>query len=66
MAMDHEKLNSDMNRPEIAQAIQKDVDDSQALNVQATPEFFVNGRPMPSFGYKQLSQLVKEAVAENY
>jgi len=66
MAMDHEKLNSDMHRPEITQAIQKDVDDSQALNVQATPEFFVNGRPMPSFGYKQLSQLVKEAVDENY
>ena len=66
MAMNHEKLDSDMHRPEIAQAIQKDVADSQTLKVQATPEFFVNGRPMPSFGYEQLSQLVKEAVTEAY
>ncbi len=66
LAMDHQKLNSDMHRPEITQAIQQDVADGQALKIRATPEFFVNGRPMPSFGYEQLSQLVKEAVAENY
>lgn len=64
--MDQEKLMVDMNRPEVAQAIQQDVEDGQALKVRATPEFFVNGRPMPSFGYEQLSQLVKEAVAEAY
>jgi len=66
LAMDHQKLNSDMHRPEITQAIQQDVADGQTLKIRATPEFFVNGRPMPSFGYEQLSQLVKEAVAENY
>jgi protein-disulfide isomerase len=64
--MDQEKLMVDMNGPEVAQAIQQDVEDGQALKVRATPEFFVNGRPMPSFGYEQLSQLVKEAVAEAY
>ena len=66
LAMDHKKLDSDMHQPQIAQAIQQDVEDGQALKVRATPEFFVNGRPMPSFGYDQLSQLVKEAVAKNY
>ena len=66
LAMDHEKLAADMNRPEIIQAIQQDVDDGRVLKVQATPEFFVNGRPMPSFGYQQLSELVREAVAEAY
>lgn len=66
LAMDHQKLNSDMNQPGIMQAIQQDVEDGQALKVKATPEFFVNGRPMPSFGYEQLRQLVKEAVAEAY
>ncbi len=64
--LDQEKLTADMNRPEIAQAIQQDVEDGQALEIRATPEFFVNGRPLPSFGYEQLSQLVKEAVAEEY
>jgi len=66
MAMDHEKLMTDMNLPDVSQAIQQDVQNGQALNVKATPEFFVNGRPLPSFGYKQLSQLVKEAVDEAY
>ena len=64
--IDQEKLAADMNRPEIAQIIQQDVQDGQALNVRATPEFFVNGRPLPSFGIAQLNQLVKEAVAEAY
>lgn len=64
--LDQEKMMTDMHRPEIAQAINQDVEDGQALKVRATPEFFVNGRPMPSFGYEQLSQLVKEAVSEEY
>ena len=66
VAMDHKKLDVDMNQPGLIQAIQQDVQDAQALSVRATPEFFVNGRPMPSFGYEQLSQLVKEAVEEAY
>jgi protein-disulfide isomerase len=64
--IDQQKLAADMNSAEIARIIQQDVQDSQALNVRATPEFFVNGRPLPSFGFDQLSQLVKEAVAETY
>jgi protein-disulfide isomerase len=64
--IDQQKLAADMNSPEIARIIQQDIQDSQTLNIRATPEFFVNGRPMPSFGYEQLSQLVKEAVAEAY
>jgi protein-disulfide isomerase len=66
LAMDHEKLMSDMNKAAVIQTIQQDVQDGQALNVKATPEFFVNGKSLPSFGYDQLSQLVKEAVSEAY
>ena len=66
LEMDQEKLTADMNSPDVTRAIQKDLQDAQALNVRATPEFFVNGRPIPSFGYEQLSQLVKEAVADAY
>ena len=64
--IDQKKLAADMNRAETNRVIQQDINDAQALNVRATPEFFVNGRPMPSFGYEQLSQLVKEAVADAY
>jgi len=64
--LDLKQFWADMKRPELVQAIQRDVQDGQTLNVRATPEFFVNGRPMPSFGYDQLSRLVKEAVADAY
>jgi len=66
LALDHKKLQIDMNQPQVTQAIAQDVKDGQALDVKATPEFFVNGQPLPSFGYEQLARLVKEAVAENY
>jgi protein-disulfide isomerase len=64
--MDQDKFTADMERPEVAQTIQQDVRDGQTLNVRATPEFFVNGRPMSSFGYEPLSKLVKAAVADAY
>jgi hypothetical protein len=32
--------------------------------VTATPEYFVNGKPMPSFGWQQLMDLVNEALEE--
>ena len=66
MALDHDKLMTDMNSPKVSSAIQQDVQDGQTLKIKATPEFFVNGQPLPSFGYKQLTQLVKEAVDEAY
>jgi len=31
-----------------------------------TPEFFVNGKPLPSFGYEQLRNLVNDALAAAY
>ena len=66
MALNHKELTVDMNGPVVTQAIQQDIKDGQALNISATPEFFVNGQPLPSFGYQQLSQLVKQAVDETY
>jgi protein-disulfide isomerase len=66
MALDHDKLLADMNQAEVSQAIEEDVQAGKTLNVRATPEFFVNGRPLPEFGYEQLVRLVKQAVQENY
>ena len=66
IAMDQTKLDSDIQSTEVATAVEQDVRDGQALGVRATPEFFVNGRPLPSFGYEQLVQLVRDEVAANY
>ena len=50
----------------VAKIVAQDIKDGQTLKVRATPEFFVNGRPLINFGYEQLIQLVDEAVNEAY
>lgn len=62
LGLDFERMRADMRAPEIARAIAQDVEDARTLKVRATPEFFVNGKPLPSFGYEQLVELVDEAL----
>lgn len=64
--IDQDRLASDMNSEKVNQVVSKDIQDGQAMGVRATPEFFVNGKPLPSWGYEQLSQLVDETVNEVY
>jgi protein-disulfide isomerase len=40
--------------------------EANALNVTQTPTFFVNGRPLPSFGLEQLQHLVKDSLQTAY
>lgn len=61
--VDMERLRADMQSPEVARAIAQDVADARTLQVRKTPEFFVNGRPLPSFGFEQLQTLVGEELA---
>jgi protein-disulfide isomerase len=64
--LDLVKIRNDMNDPEIAKLIQQDLADAKALKVRKTPGFFVNGKPLPSFGYKQLKELVESEINEYY
>ena len=64
LGLNREKMIADMASPEIAQLIAQDLADAASLNVTMTPEFFVNGKPLPSFGYEQLKQLVDEALRQ--
>lgn len=63
LGLDLEQLQHDMNAPEITRLIAQDLEDARTLNVSKTPEFFVNGKPLPSFGFEQLKALVDEALA---
>lgn len=54
----------DAASPAIDAVLQQDVQDLTALGVTKTPGFFVNGRPLPSFGAEQLAALVAEEVAK--
>ena len=64
--LDLEKIRNDMNDPEIAKLIKQDLADAKTLNVRKTPGFFVNGKPLHSFGYNQLKELVEAEIKENY
>lgn len=64
IGLDMDKLAVDLSAPEIAGIIEQDVADARTLNVTKTPEFFVNGKPLPSFGFAQLQALVDQALAE--
>jgi protein-disulfide isomerase len=66
LGLDLERVKRDMYAPEIDSVITQDLADAKALNVTMTPEFFVNGRPLPSFGYDQLKNLVNDGVAKAY
>jgi len=64
--LDLDRIKRDTYAPEIDRIIAQDLADAKALNVTMTPEFFVNGRPLPEFGYDQLKKLVDGAVAKAY
>lgn len=66
LGLDMERLQADMNSPAVTERVERDRADAKTLKVTATPEYFVNGQPMPSFGEQQLRGLVAGALAESY
>ncbi len=66
VGLDAARLASDASSPEVAQRIAKDRADAMTLQVTATPEYFVNGRGLPSFGEAQLRQLIREELQKAY
>lgn len=61
-----EKLKADMYLPEVQKTIDLDLADVKTLNVRKTPTFFVNGKPLPKFGYKELEDLVASEIKAMY
>jgi protein-disulfide isomerase len=66
LGLDLDRVRADMNAPEVTRIVEQDIADTRTLNVTQTPEFFVNGRAMPSFGAKELKDLVDEEIAKAY
>jgi len=64
--VDMDRLSKDIKSPAIQQVIQQDLADGRKVGADKTPTFFVNGKPLPSFGYEQLQTLVEAEVAANY
>jgi len=66
LGLNLEQIKAEMNAPDVAGRIEQEKQDATALKVTKTPEFFVNGRPLPSFGLAQLQALVKEELQTAY
>lgn len=64
--VDVEQIRKDMHDPAIAKIIEQDMADVKALNVQKTPGYFVNGKPLQQFGYRQLQQLIQSELDVQY
>jgi len=66
LPLNKEQFLRDVSSENISNNIAKDVQDGKTLKVRATPQFFVNGKPLTNFGYQQLTQLVEQAIDEVY
>jgi protein-disulfide isomerase len=66
VGLDLERLAADMAASDVAERMAQDRRDAAALNVSKTPEYFVNGRQMQSFGRQQLQGLIRDAVKRAY
>jgi protein-disulfide isomerase len=62
IGLDMTKAKADAGGPAIAQLLRQDVADMQALKVDRTPGFFVNGTPLRDFGEAQLKALVEQEL----
>ena len=60
------KLQADMQSPDVANNVALDLQDAKTLRVTATPEYFVNGRGLPDFGWDHLRSLVGNELATAY
>jgi len=63
LGLNLEQVAFDMTAPALQAVVARDLEDANRLGVSQTPEYFVNGRPLPSFGFEQLQQLVADAMA---
>lgn len=60
------ELREQIKDPALDEIIRQDLADGRLLGANKTPTFIVNGKPMPSFGYQQLLDLVASEIAANY
>ena len=64
--VDVEQIRKDMGDPDLRAVMLQDLEDGRALGVRRTPQFFVNGIPLLSFGRSQLKRLLDSEVAARY
>jgi protein-disulfide isomerase len=64
--LDIDMLKKDMKDPSIDRIIEQDLADAKTLNVLKTPGYFVNGKPLVTFGRQQLYDLIQSEITAQY
>ena len=64
--LDIEKAKKAMGRTEIDKVLNQDALDIQTLNVQHTPTFYIDGKPLLNFGPEQLMDRVRQQVESKH
>ncbi len=65
MVAQNTQMAIELTAPDLQQAVSQDREDANTLGVSQTPEYFVNGRPLPSFGFEELRQLVTDELSKS-
>ncbi len=58
LGLDVDKLAQDMQDPKLDKIIAQDLNDAKKLGVTKTPSYFVNTKPLQTFGYEPLKKLI--------
>lgn len=66
VGVDIDKAKEDMKSPAIENVLKQDTADVAAFQVQKTPTFYVNGKPLISFSEDALRALVKQEIDAAY
>ena len=66
LGLDMQRLQRDMNTPEVSQLMAQDMADAKVLKVVQTPDFYINGKQLQPFGVDEFRQRVREAVGAAY
>jgi protein-disulfide isomerase len=66
VGLDLDRLRTDMDSQDVTARLRRDIADATVLKVRATPEYFVNGQPLPSFGWEPLQTLVQSELQAAY
>ena len=62
VGLDLDRLERDMSNPDIEKRMERDTRDAVTLDVRATPQYFVNGRELVTFGRENLAALVRDEL----
>lgn len=60
--LDMNKLSEDMKNPKLDEIVKQDLADAKTLGASKTPSYFVNGKPLETFGLEPLIDLIQSEL----